>query len=75
MRYAEMLQRIANVDIPHLEFAVDVAVMPDPEIVVAGIEGRAIVRAGMADIRRWIGERPITDILNEAAERARYAND
>jgi len=29
-----------------------------PDVIVAGIEGRAIVRAGLADIRRWLGELP-----------------
>lgn len=31
-------------------------VVTDPEVVVAGIEGRAIVRAGMNEYLRWIGE-------------------
>ena len=28
----------------------------DPAVIVAGIEGRAIVRAGLADVRAYIGE-------------------
>ena len=30
----------------------------DPAVIVAGIEGRAIVRAGLADVRAYIGETP-----------------
>lgn len=49
--------RRAQINIEHLMFEVDVLTMPDPEVVVAGIEGRAIVRAGMRDILDWIGEK------------------
>lgn len=55
-RLSAQLRRVARVDVPHLMLALDVAVQPDPEIVVAGIEGRATVRAGMRDVLRWLGE-------------------
>lgn len=48
------LRRVRHTAI-ELEMALDL-VVTDPEVVVAGIEGRAIVRAGMNEYLRWIGE-------------------
>lgn len=42
-------------EVAEFEMACDL-ILTDPEVVVAGIEGRAIVRAGMRDILRWTGE-------------------
>lgn len=43
-------------DIVILEMAVEVATEPSPEVVVAGIEARAFVRAQMRRERQHIGE-------------------
>ena len=42
-------------EVAEFEMACDL-ILTDPEVVVAGIEGRAIVRAGMRDVLRWTGE-------------------
>lgn len=44
-------------DVMVFEMQSEIAHQPNPEIIVAGIEGRAIVRAGMQRELRFIGER------------------
>jgi hypothetical protein len=57
-RYHKVIRHMNEVTIPYLELMLSVKAdeLQPPEVVVAGIEGRAIVRAGMARERRYIGE-------------------
>lgn len=55
-RMVQALRHLINVEIPHLQLVMEHVTRQSPEVIVAGIEGKAIVRAGMQDARRLIGE-------------------